>query len=219
MYSLPLKGFGGGIMSNTDGDIDALTRSILIEARAETDDLRAEAQARADAINQKARAEAESERARILGEARQQADGLRRQATAAAQLKARARELDEREQLLDKVFDAVEAELPNVIRRDDLERIATMLVRQALDQLRADSADVLADPLTQKSLTPDLLARISAESGVRLSLGKTLDHGTGVVVQAEGGRLSFDNTLETRLARLRSALRAEVYHVLMGEKA
>ena len=40
----------------------------------------------------------------------------------------------------------------------------------------------------------------------------------GIVIDADHGRLHYDNTLETRLNRLQSALRSAVYHVLMGEK-
>jgi len=38
-----------------------------------------------------------------------------------------------------------------------------------------------------------------------------------VIVDASGGKIHYDNTLETRLSRLQSTLRASVYKVLMGE--
>ena len=59
---------------------------------------------------------------------------------------------------------------------------------------------------------------LSKELKIQLSVGKTLDEGTGIVVDADNGRLHYDNTLETRLSRLQSALRSSVYHVLMGER-
>jgi vacuolar-type H+-ATPase subunit E/Vma4 len=38
------------------------------------------------------------------------------------------------------------------------------------------------------------------------------------VVNAAGGKLHYDNTLETRLSRLQGSLRSSVYKMLMGEK-
>jgi vacuolar-type H+-ATPase subunit E/Vma4 len=38
-------------------------------------------------------------------------------------------------------------------------------------------------------------------------------------VSAADGKLNYDNTLETRLSRLQSTLRASVYKVLMGEQS
>ena len=49
------------------------------------------------------------------------------------------------------------------------------------------------------------------------TIGGGLDEGTGVIVDASGGKIHYDNTLETRLSRLQSTLRASVYKVLMGE--
>ena len=47
-------------------------------------------------------------------------------------------------------------------------------------------------------------------------MGEALEAGTGVLVQPPDGHLQFDNTLENRLGRMQSALRAEVYRVLTG---
>jgi vacuolar-type H+-ATPase subunit E/Vma4 len=49
-------------------------------------------------------------------------------------------------------------------------------------------------------------------------MGNPLEEGIGVVVDAADGKLHYDNTLETRLDRLQSTLRASVYKVSMGEK-
>jgi len=40
-----------------------------------------------------------------------------------------------------------------------------------------------------------------------------------VIVQTPDGHLNFDNTLETRLARMQNPLRADVFRLLTGENA
>ena len=84
--------------------------------------------------------------------------------------------------------------------------------------MKVDQAEVRVDAVTQKFLKDQALNVISKELNTKLSVGKVLDEGTGVVIDADNGRLHYDNTLETRLNRLQSALRSAVYHVLMGEK-
>lgn len=205
-------------MPVVEGDIDILSRSILSEARQEADDLRAQAQAEADAIRQRAQVVADRERATIIEQAGQEAGRLHRQALATAQLRARAMELEHRERLLDAVFAAVGGQLPSVLKRRDYPQIAEQLLREALAQLRTERAEIQADPQTQKALTQGRLDDISSEMHVQLSIGKPLENGLGVVVNAGDGHLQFDNTLGTRLARSQGALRLTVYHVLMGEK-
>lgn len=204
-------------MASVDGSIEALSRAILAEADAETGQLKTQAQEKADQIRHHAQLEADRERKAILDQATQEADRLRSQAVASAQLKARALELEHRERLLNQVFSGVSRELPQVVQRKDFPDIAANLLREGLAQLRSDKVMIRADASTEKILTKSLLAEISREMHTELALGATLERGTGVVVQAAEGHLVFDNTLETRLARVQSTLRAGVYRVLMGE--
>ena len=197
-------------------DIDLLARAIMVEAQDEANQLQAEAKEKADAIRKRAQAEAEAERKAILDRAKQEADRLKSQASATAQLKSRSTQLEEREKLLDGVFEEVKKQLDGVKKRSDYNAIATMLVREALTQLKATEAEIRADESTQKALKLD---EVSKELKGKFSFGEKLEEGTGVVVSASGGKLNYDNTLETRLSRLQSTLRSSVYKVLMGEKA
>lgn len=202
-------------MKSVDEDIELLARAIMVEAREDVERLRAEAKAKAEAIRKRAQEQAELERKAILDRAREEADRLRSQVTATFQLKARSMQLERRERLLREVFDEVRKRLDSVKKRPDYAGIATMLAREALTQLNASEAEIRADEVTQKALNLDELAK---ELNGKFSFGKTLEEGTGVVVSAAGGKLYYDNTLETRLSRLQGSLRFSVYKVLMGEK-
>jgi vacuolar-type H+-ATPase subunit E/Vma4 len=209
----------GRIMNSVEENVETLSRAILSEARGETDQLSTEAEAKAQAIRQRAQEQAEAERKSILEEAAMEAERLRSQTLATAQMKARAIELDHREKLLDRVFRAVQDQLPSVQKRPDYEKIVVSLVREALIQLKAAKAEIRADKITQKILTKTVIDEISKDMKVQLSIGKPLDQGTGVAVTASDGHLSFDNTLETRLTRFQGRLRSSVYRILMGESA
>jgi len=200
-------------------DIEMLERAIMVEANEEAAQLLAEAKEKAAAIRKRAQAEAEAERKVILDRAKQDADRLSSQALATTQLKSRSTQLEQREKILDGVFEEVKKQLDAIKKRPDYDAIATLLLREALTQLRVNKAEIKADELTQNALKKGALDEISKELKGEFTLSGALEEGTGVVVDAADGKIHYDNTLETRLSRLQSALRSSVYKVLMGEKA
>jgi V/A-type H+-transporting ATPase subunit E len=205
-------------MKNSPEDIEMLARAILTEARDESEQIKAEAAEKAEAVRKRAQEQAEAERKMILDRANQDAERLRSQSVATAQLKVRSMKLEDREKLLDGVFEEVKKQLDAVKNRPDYDAIAALLLREALTQLRVKKAEVKADESTQKALRKGALDEISKELKGEFSLAGTLDEGTGIVVDAAGGKIHYDNTLETRLSRLQNTLRSSVYKVLMGEK-
>lgn len=200
-------------------EIETLSRAILKEAQVDADQMKEEARAKADAIRQRAREEAERERKEILDRARQEAERLRSQSLASAQLKARTLQLEHREKLLDRVFKTAREKLPEVQKRPDYSQLAATLLREALVQLRVSKAEVRADKTTRDLLEKETLDEVSRDLNGQFTLADTLDEGLGVVVDAADGKLHYDNTLETRLHRLQSNLRASVYKILMGEQS
>jgi len=205
-------------MKPEEENIENLSRAILFEAQADAEQIQADAKEKADAIRQQTQQRAESERKEILERARQDAERLRGQVVATAQMKARTLQLEHREKLLDQVFDAAKQKLSGLQKRPDYDKVVLELIREAITQLKVDQAEVRTDAATQNILKDQALNELSKELKTQLSVGKNLDEGTGIVVDADNGRLHYDNTLETRLSRLQSALRSSVYHVLMGEK-
>jgi V/A-type H+/Na+-transporting ATPase subunit E len=204
---------------NTEAqDIEMLARAILTEARDEAEQIKAEAKEKAEAIRKRAVEQAEQERKAILERAREDAERLRGQAVATAQLKARSLQLTHREQLLDRVFKSVREKLSDIQKRPDYDQIATLLLREALVQLRVNKAEIRADKITRNILEKGVLDQISRELNGQFTIAGTPEEGTGVVVDAADGKLHYDNTLETRLHRLEASLRSAVYKVLIGEK-
>lgn len=202
-------------MKSEEEDIELLARAIMVEAREKAEQLHAEAREKAAAIRKRAQEQAEAERKAILDRAKEDADRLRSQSSATSQLKSRSAQLEQREKILNDVFEAVRQQLSAIKNRPDYGTIVAMLAREALTQLKTNEAEVRADEATQKALKLNELAK---ELNGTFSFGAKLEEGTGVVVSAAGGKLHYDNTLETRLSRLQGSLRASVYKTLMGEK-
>ena len=199
-------------------DIDMLQRAILGEVQDESDQIKAEAKEKVDAIRKRAQEQADAESKAILDTARQEAERLRSQAVATAQMKARSEQLAHREQLLDRVFKTAKEKLADVQKRPDYDQIAAMLLREALQELRVTKAEIRADKVTQNALEKKTLGEISKELNGQFTMADALEEGTGVIVNAADGKLHYDNTLETRLSRLQSTLRSSVNKILLGEK-
>ena len=204
-------------MNPEDPNFEALSRAVMREAHSDAERVMAEAQAKADTIRQHAQEEAASLRAEILEQANREAERIKSEMIASAQLKARALQLEQREKLLDEVHEAVYQKLNMLQQGTDYEQIARSLLREALLQLGDKQALVRADSVTQKFITDKLVAEISKETGVQMKIGEALDKGTGVVVETLDGHRRFENTLEVRLHRLWDALRSPVFHLLAGE--
>jgi vacuolar-type H+-ATPase subunit E/Vma4 len=204
-------------MENEEERIEMLARAILTEARDDSQQTQVEAKEKADAIFKRAQEQAKSERKAILDRANQDAERLRSQSMATAQLKARSAQLEHREKLLDDVFLEVKKQLDAVKKRPDYDAIAALLLREALIELRVTEAEIRADEATQKALKKGALEDIAKELKGEFTIAGALEEGNGVVVDAAGGKIHYDNTLETRLNRLQNTLRSAVYKVLMGE--
>jgi len=204
-------------MKATEENIKDLSDAVLSYARGEAEQVLAEAKAKAEEIRKQIAEQAAAERAKILEKASAEAERVRSQAIATTQLKARTSELEQREKLLESVFQAAGQKLAAAQQSSDYDKTAQRLLREALTQLGASAAIVHVDQATGKLLTHNLIDGISKELNVKLKIGEPLTQGTGVVVETEDGHRQYDNTLETRLKRMRDTLRAPVYHILMGE--
>ena len=203
----------------TEENIEPLTRAILKEAEVDAKQMREEAKTKAEDIRQRAQGEAEKVRREILDKAQQEADRLKSQTLSSAQLKARTMQLEHREKLLDRVFQAAKEKLADVQKRPDYDQLAAMLLREALVQLRVNKAEIRADPATRAILEKKALNDISSELKGQFTFADNLEEGSGVVIEAADGKLHYDNTLETRLQRLQSTLRSSVHKILMGEQS
>ena len=206
-------------------DIQALKRAIIGDAKEEMEQILADARAKAEDIRRQAEEQAKAKRKVILQRAQQEAETLRSHAAAAAQLEAQTLRLKRREQLLERVFASARQQLASAPEWPDYEQIARHMVREAVERLGADEVLVVqADERTRKVLNDDVLADlgkslppVGGTEGGSLRTGAPLTQSTGVVLGTPDGHRRYDNTLETRLARMQDGLRAPVYHILMGE--
>ncbi len=200
-----------------DDNIQALSRSVLDEAKSKAEQILADARAKAEAMRQRAKEQADTECRSILERASREAERIRGQAVAAAQLKARTQQLIHREKLIEEVFDTARQRLSSVQQRDNYQLLAAEMLREALQHLSAETARVRADARTNQYITIQLLDQVSTELKVKAQAGQPLAQELGVIAETLDGHRRYDNTLQTRLNRIHNSLRAHIYDILTGK--
>ena len=205
-------------MKTRSNTVQALEAAILEEAQREIREMMAEAETKAHQIQQTNQIETAKMQQIIIDRAQQEVDSLLEHAVAAAQMEAQALKLQRREQIIADVFNATQRQLSSVTSWPNYADIARYLLREAVLGLTTERLIVHADEITQTHLDDAVLAELSVDLDCTLERGETLSKGIGVIVETSDGRRRYDNTLQTRLDRMRNTLRAPVYRRLMGGK-
>ncbi|MFP4344556.1 MAG: V-type ATP synthase subunit E [Anaerolineales bacterium] len=203
-----------------NGNIEILEQAILSQAQIEAQRLLDEAEVRAERIVAQADAEARTEAERILERARTATEALRRQMAATTQLEAQNLRLRRREEILNRAFESARRRLHSLVEQPEYEALASDLVREGVARLGGHTNKVIvrADPQTRTLLEGGGLSRLAESLQVHLELGPPLAWGTGVVLETAEGHRRYDNTLESRLERMREELRTPVYRRLIEGK-
>jgi vacuolar-type H+-ATPase subunit E/Vma4 len=204
-------------MSERYGDIRSLETVITTEARQDAAKITAETESHIESIKRQALEQADRQRNAILKQAQEKVETLQSQAVTSAQLEAQTLKLERRETLLARVMSEARRRLAGVTEWPEYSSVVRHLIREGVEVLGAESLVIQADETTRRMLDDHVLAALQEDLAVQLELGAPLERGTGVVIVTADGHRRYDNTLETRLARMQAALRTPVYHILMGE--
>jgi V/A-type H+-transporting ATPase subunit E len=199
-------------------DLDTLTQAITREAERDRQRILGDGQARAEAIRAQMQVQVAEETAQLVQAAEAKAARAKQETLGAAGLEAQALKVRMRESLLEQVFGRASGAFQTPTQWQDYAAILESLVTEAVEHLGGGKLVVRADEDTLTVLDQALLDRISQATHSELSLGSILLEATGVVVESPDGHVRYDNTLQTRLGRMRAALRAPVYRVLVGDE-
>ena len=197
--------------------IQVLESAIMEIAQQEAQAILDEARAKADSLRTQAEAKAAVESEHILAGAKQTVEKLVDQATAKAQLDAQMLKLQRREQALQRVFAKARLQLATIPQRPDYADIVRRFISEAVTYMGDEAFVIRADAATDRVLDQALLDDLAQQLNVQLERGPQLEEGIGVVLTTPDGRRRYDNTLETRLARIQEDVRTPVYHILAGD--
>lgn len=210
-------------MADIIGNLDDLIAAIEGAARGDADKKLKDSEARAEEILDSARQEADETRQQILGRAKAKAEQERRQQLAEATQSAKRQYLQEREELLNRVWQQAEERLRRLPEDETAyTKVLGRLVRLAVQTLGPGQLELAADPKGHELLTEERLdewreqAVDAAESSVSFErASQPIESWGGLVATEAGSRRRMDGTFSTRLELAKEEIRETIFNHLV----
>lgn len=180
----------------------AETARVLAEARAQAEQISAEARKEAEVVRESARHRVEAER-----------KAAQTRAQSAAQLRASSLVLRAKDAAIAEVFEKAYAELARLAQdRGAYERLLPALVKEASSELTGRLV------IEVNPSDADAARAAARELGLEAEVKPAAEVSGGVVVSTTDGRFTVQNTLASRLERVKPVLVTEVANLLWGRE-
>jgi len=195
--------------------VEDILRKIESDAEEEARRIVAERKKEGDAVLDEARKKREGERDRLSGRARQRADEERNRVVTLAKLAARRELLNEKQRLIDRVFDEARAAIL-AMDRDAYRRFIRAFLEKTVE---GAEAEVIVDS-DEKRIDQAFLDAVSRglKGNPRLALASDRRSiGGGFILRQ--GRTETNCALDTILRDARERLETEVASTLFGDES
>lgn len=147
----------------------------------------------------------EQEYDKILADGKKEADKLQKQIIGSAALEARNKQLLLVEESVEKVFTKAIEKLNDLVRNEDYTKLVTQLLDESVKGLGTSSIIIECNS-KDKSVVQSILSKFP---GATLS-SNTINCLGGVIVKSKDGSMSFDNTIDARIERLKPLIRKDI---------
>ena len=143
----------------------------------------------------------EQEYDKILTDGKKEADKIEKQIVGSSDLESRNKELMLLEEAVDKVFSKA---LDQIANEDHTNLIKTLL-DESTNILETSEVTVFTNAKDKDAVQ----SALSQFSGAELA-SETIDCLGGVIVKSKDGAMTFDNTIDARIERLKPLIRKEI---------
>jgi len=147
----------------------------------------------------------ESEYDKIISDGKKEADKIEKQITGSSDIEARNKQLMALEEAVDKVFSTALDQIANADRSGDYSNLIKTLIEEAT-QILGTSEILISTNAKDRDVVQSALSQFS---GAELS-SETFDCLGGIKVKSKDGTMTFDNTLDARIERLKPLIRKEI---------
>ena len=147
----------------------------------------------------------EQEFDKIIADGKKEADKIEKQIMGSADIEARNKQLMALEDAVSKVFSKALEQIANADRSGDYSNLIKTMIEEATQSL-GTSEITFSTNAKDKDVVQSTLSQFS---GAELS-SDTIDCLGGVVVKSKDGAMTFDNTIDARIERLKPLIRKEI---------
>jgi V/A-type H+/Na+-transporting ATPase subunit E len=160
----------------------------------------------------------EAERARIVEAARKQAENLKRQIIGSARLAARNQELLTIENAVNKAFEEAKKKLQASSSRDSYKELLKHMVEESISAVGESNAVIIECNKNDAELLRRVVTELQ-DSG-KVQQARVSDQHInvlgGIRIKSADGTMTYDNTLDSRIERLKPLIRKNIAQMLRG---
>ena len=178
------------ILKNTEKDILTNIKSGLGESQQKLDD---------------AIPKLESEYDKIILNGKKEADKIEKQITGASDIEVRNKQLLTLEEAVERAFSSALEQIANADRSGDYSNLVKTLIDEAIQILGTSEVTIFTNTKDKDVVQ----STVSQFSGAELS-SETIECLGGVKVKSKDGTMTFDNTIDARIERLKPLIRKEI---------
>ncbi|AFS81651.1 H+transporting two-sector ATPase E subunit [Candidatus Nitrosopumilus koreensis AR1] len=178
------------ILKNTENDVLSNIKSALDDSQKNLDDSVPKLEAEYD---------------KILSDGKKEAEKIEKQIIGSADIEARNKQLMALEEAVTKVFSKALDQIANTDRSGDYSNLIKTMIEEAT-QILGTSEITVSTNAKDKDVVQSTLSQFS---GAEMS-SDTIDCLGGVVVKSKDGAMTFDNTIDARIERLKPLIRKEI---------
>lgn len=178
------------ILGQTEKDILSNLEQTLVESKQKLDD---------------AVPKLEQEYDKIIADGKKEADKIEKQIVGSSDLESRNKQLLLVEESVDKVFKQALDQISNTERSGDYSNLIKTMLNEATKILGTTDVKVYTSS-KDKDIVQSTLTEFS---GAEMA-SDTIDCLGGVKIQSKDGAMTFDNTIDARIERLKPLIRKEI---------
>jgi len=178
------------ILQNTENSVLSNIKTALVDSQKVLDD---------------SLPELEGEYDKIIADGKKEADKIEKQIIGSADIEARNKQLMALEDAVDKVFTKALDQVASADRSGDYSNLIKSLLDEST-QILGTSEIIVSSNANDKDVVQSTLSQFP---GSELS-PDTIDCLGGIIVKSKDGAMTFDNTLDARIERLKPLIRKEI---------
>ena len=159
----------------------------------------------------------EAERTRIVEAAKKQAENLKRQVVGSSRLAARNQELLMIENAVNNAFEQARKKLVSSGDKDSYKALMSSIVEDSVSSVGTGEVTVESNK-ADSELVKKIVADVSKKnSKIKITVAaQPIDVIGGIRVKSGDGSMTYDNTIDSRIERLKPLIRKNIVQVLRG---
>ncbi|WP_294967977.1 V-type proton ATPase subunit E [uncultured Methanosphaera sp.] len=196
---------------------DKIISNIKADAQAKSDEIISKATTESEKILADGEVKAQNEKQAILDAAEKQAEMKYQQIISEAKVNARRKELEAREELIEKAFRIASEKVEKQASENSANYVESLkaMIKDASIQVGGTQLEILVradDVENVESMIDEVSEYVEKETGNKTTfiIGEPIDIIGGAVVKTVDGDVEVKNTIEARMLRYRKTLRSEV---------